>query len=130
VRLLIAGVPRSGKTTLAALRADEASRAGAPLEVRHTDDLIGRFDWSGASAEVATWFGRSGDWIVEGVAVGRALRKWFAARQDAPCDVVVWMPRPRFALSSGQLTMAKGCLTVWAEVEPELRRRGVAIETR
>jgi hypothetical protein len=44
-RLVIAGGPRTGKTTLAA---ELAGKTGAP--VHHTDDLIGGFAWSDASA--------------------------------------------------------------------------------
>ena len=125
-RILIAGGPRTGKTTLATAM---STASGALL--RHTDHLIGAFDWSSASALVAMWLDDPGPWIVEGVAVPRALRKWIAAHPDdtKPCDVVYWLTAPWAVQSPGQLTMAKGCATVWSEVAGDLARRGVDIRT-
>jgi hypothetical protein len=123
MRLCIAGGPRSGKTTLAILR-------GADLKVvpRHTDTLIGQFDWSGASLEVSRWLDEPGPWIVEGVAVARALRKWMAAHPEGkPCDVAQLLVRPFGELSKGQAAMAKGCATVWSGIAGELARRGVEL---
>ena len=40
------------------------------------DDLIDTHEWSAASAEVARWLDDEGPWIIEGVAMSRALRKW------------------------------------------------------
>lgn len=96
------------------------------LLVRHTDVLIG-LGWSESSAAAAEWIAKPGPWIIEGVSVPRALRKWFAANEGAPCDVVHWMPIQRVELSKGQTTMALGCITVWSEVLPELVARGVKV---
>lgn len=118
MRIAIAGGPRCGKTTLAASFG----------EARHTDDLIGSKDWSAASAEVATWFDADDPWIIEGVAVPRALRKWLIAHPDGkPCDVVHWLITPHVPLTKGQLGMLRGCETVWREIVGELTRRGVEI---
>jgi hypothetical protein len=123
MRILIAGGPRTGKTTFAAQLSDAS---GAP--VRHTDDLVGKLDWSAASAEVATWFDEPGPWIVEGVAVGRALRKWLAAHPEGtPADTIYWALNAKVACTPGQISMAKGCLTVWTEVLPQLTARGVQV---
>ena len=117
MRLVIAGVPRAGKTTLAG--------AGA----RHTDDLIATHKWSDASDVVVTWFDAPGPWIIEGVAAVRALRKWVLGRATgAPCDRVIWLGSPRVALTPGQAALAKGCMTVWREVRPELLARNVHVE--
>lgn len=119
MRLLITGVPRSGKTTLA--RAVE-------LPTLHTDDLIGSCDWSAASARVAERLDRPGPWCIEGVAIPRALRKWLAGHPSGkPCDEIRWLGTPRAPLTSGQAAMAKGCETVWDEVYSELQTRGVRI---
>lgn len=119
---MIAGVPRAGKTTLA------AERRAPDSEPRHTDDLI-HLGWSGASDVVSTWFYLPGPWIVEGVAAVRALRKWLRANAtSAPCDRVVWLGTPRIELSRGQAALAKGCATVWREVRPELLARNVHVE--
>lgn len=118
IRTAIIGPPRSGKTTMAL--AD-----GRP--VYHTDDTIEK-GWSEASAEVATWFDRPGPWIVEGVAVARALRKWLTANTEGmPCEEMLITSEVYEALSSGQAAMAKGIVTVLNEVIGPLTDRGVSV---
>lgn len=123
MRIIVAGGPRTGKTTL-------ADRLGRDLgmPVRHTDDLIDSHSWSEASEAVSGWCSDQGPWVIEGVAAARALRKWLVANEGAPCDVVKLLFGPYETLTRGQETMAKGCLTVWNEIEPELRSRGVVID--
>lgn len=119
-RVVITGVPRAGKTTLARMFGEAFS----------TDDLIGEFEWSGVSAEVARMFDRPGPWIIEGVAAARALRKWLEAHPDGvPADVVLWFPDPAVDLTEGQTAMAAGQRTIWGGVVGELERRGVQIQT-
>lgn len=117
-RVAIAGVPRAGKTTLA-----EEMGGG-----RSTDDLIG-LGWSEASLEASGWFDLPGPWVVEGMAVPRALRKWLAAYPTGtPCDRLIWLGRPHAEQSPGQAAMGKGAATVMHEIVGELRARGVAVE--
>jgi hypothetical protein len=133
LRICIAGGPRTGKTTLAGRlfeRHDwlhdvpDCDGCGA---LHHTDDLA-HLGWSEASAAAALWFDAPGPWIVEGVAVPRALRKWLAAHPEGkPCDVVHWLEEPHEPLSRGQAAMAKGCATVWTEIVDELIGRGVRV---
>ncbi len=121
-RIIIAGGPRTGKSTLAA-------RLGAELGVapRSTDSLIGTLDWSAASLEVSTWFDAAGPWVIEGVAAARALRKWLAAHPTGtPCDRIILLDTPHVELSKGQVGMMKGCRTVWAELVVVLEARGLA----
>jgi hypothetical protein len=118
-RILIAGGPRTGKTTL--------STSLGIARVRHTDDVMD-LGWSEASAEVATWFDEPGPWVIEGVAVGRALRKWLLANPEGnPCDVVYYLDAPLLTLTRGQETMAAGCWTVWKEVREQIETRGVDV---
>ena len=138
-RIAIIGGPRTGKTTLAHKLAD-----GAFIPIRHTDDLI-EMGWSEASAYAAKWFDEDGPWVIEGVAVGRALRKWLNANvshvfpgKDAykpsvetrvkPCDKLIVLTEPHMALGRGQETMAKGVFAVLDEIVPELISIGVEIE--
>ncbi len=123
-RIVIAGVPRAGKTTLALAT---SSLNAAP--VRHTDDLLTTHGWSDASATVAEWFDRAGPWVIEGVASARALRKWLLGHDGGrlPVDVVLHMSQPRAPLTDGQARMAKGCLTVWEQVRPVIVARGVCV---
>jgi broad-specificity NMP kinase len=128
-RILITGGPRTGKTTLA--------RSLSP-HARSTDDVI-HLGWSEASAEVATWFDRPGPWVIEGVAVPRALRKWLEANPHVkvgekwihpPCDRIIFLSKPHERLSKGQSSMAAGVLTVWREIAQRLHNLGVALEER
>ena len=118
-RVVIAGVPRAGKTTLARQMTDD---------VRSTDDLIS-LGWSEASAAAAAWFNEPGPWVVEGMAAPRALRKWLEAHPTGrPCDRVIWLAHTREKHSPGQQAMGKGASTVMREIAGELRRRGVIVE--
>ncbi len=123
---MIAGVPRAGKTTLAAHVA-----ADTGVVARHTDDLLHErmIAWSQISETVVGWFDNPGPWIVEGVRTVHALRKWLRAHATgAPCDRVVWLGTPRVALTKGQAAMARGCETVWREIRSEIVARGVHVE--
>ncbi len=148
-RICITGGPGTGKTYLAAFVADNAGMhpdrvqfEGVP--VLHTDDaaLLG---WSEASEEVAGWLDRPGPWVIEGVALARALRKWGVRngcarvqgasmqwsprnRPPPPCDklIVLRTRRPEAGPEKeGHATMTKGLFTVLDELLegwPELRR--------
>lgn len=66
--------------------------------------------------------------MVENVATARALRKWLLRhRAGIPADLVVYLDLPMVARSRGQRAMAKGVATVFAEIRPELERRGAVI---
>jgi hypothetical protein len=117
-RIVIAGGSKTGKSTMA----DTYN-----CQVKHTDDLM-HLDWSTASEGAAKWFDELGEWIVEGVAVPRALRKWMKANSGKPCSKAIWLEQAYVERSAGQETMAKGCKTVWLEILEELRARGVEIE--
>lgn len=134
MRIVIAGGPRTGKTTLSA---QLGRKLGTP--VYHTDDLLSsapvgalkrRDNWSGQSDEVARWFDRPGSWIIEGVTVPRALRKWLAANKGLPCDKVIWLKTAKASRNKGQETMASGCDSVFQAILPVLRIRGVEVEVQ
>lgn len=129
-RIAITGGPRTGKTTLGDRLNDELHPMGRIT--RHTDDLIGKLEWSDASAEVANWMDEPGPWIIEGVAVSRALRKWRDNHPDQqpPVDRVIYLVEPHEALSKGQATMTKGVRKVHDEIEPWLNEHGVFTEYR
>jgi len=134
-RIAITGGPRTGKTTLAHEIRDQANPNGPrvdDIEIQHTDDLIGKLDWSDASAEVARWFDWSGSWIIEGVAVSRALRKWRDNHpgERPPVDRVIYLSEPHEELTKGQAAMAKGVRKVHDEIEPWLNQHGICTEYR
>ena len=121
MRILVCGGPRSGKTTFAATLG---------VRVRHTDDLIGKLDWSGVSDHVAThWMTDPAPWCIEGVAVARALRKWIDNHVVKPADIIYHLPDPKVELEPRQEAMRKGCLKVFNEIRPALVARGCTIIT-
>ncbi len=118
-RIVIAGHPGGGKTTMAGTLG---------LRVSHTDDLIDKFSWDDAKHLIATWLGEPGPWCIEGVQAGRGLRQWMRDNPTGkPCDKVIYL-QARTPLSGGQLTMAKGCDTVFNGIRHALADRGVVIE--
>lgn len=139
-RILITGGPRTGKTTLAEkmFEAHDWHHAEPDCDgcgqLRHTDDLIaqcaglGKDGWSEASRLASEWLDAPGPWIIEGVAVCRALRKWREAHpgESPPVDKVIRLTTPHVALTKGQATMAKGEETVWQEIAGWLYAAGVA----
>lgn len=121
-RVVIAGGPKCGKTTLSIAVAEILGTTAM-----HTDDMIG-LGWSEASAEVARLMLKlPGPWVVEGVAAVRSLRKAISGTSRRPCDVLVLLTEPKVPTTPGQQRMALGVMTVLAGIEPELRARGVDI---
>lgn len=120
MRIAITGYPKAGKSTLAA---QLAKQSGA--KVLHTDDLIGSHDWPALSEAVSHWFDAPGDWIIEGVAVPRALRKWSARNpgKSAPVDKYVYLDHVTPRLSTAQLAMGKGIVSVHRSIAPWLGKR-------
>lgn len=119
MRTVIVGGPRTGKTTRALAEGGE---------IIHTDALVGERDFSAQSQAVAEHLGKPESFTMEGVTAVRALRKWMRDHPGKPCDKVVRLTEPKVALSEGQRRLGVGCDTVFREIEPELRRRGVVIE--
>jgi len=111
-------------------------RPAGVVDVRHTDDLIdqckhlGKDAWSEASRIASTWLDEPGPWIIEGVAVSRALRKWWGANRldRPPVDRVIYLSDPREPLTKGQETMANGVRTVHDEIEGWLADHGIVTE--
>lgn len=130
MRICITGGPRTGKTTLANRIADEyGDHTG--VTVAHTDDVMD-LGWSEASLEVSKWLDAPGPWIIEGVAVSRALRKWHASHpgERPPIDKLIVLSYPWENLTVGQHSMAMGIRTVTDEIMPWLRKHGVTVEHR
>jgi dephospho-CoA kinase len=121
---VVAGGPRSGKSTLAAKLSDYYR-----VPVHGTDELM-RLGWSESSEAASRWLERHGPWICEGVAMPRALRKFLARVPDrAPADLVIFINEAVDARIDGQETMAKGCRTVFDEILPALLATGAQVIT-
>lgn len=118
---MITGGPTAGKETLAKALAGEA------ISRRATDDLI-PLGWGPDSDAAALWLSEPGPWIIHGVAMGRALKKWLDANHiGTPADVVVYLDSPTIERTAGQHVMASGCNTIFAPVEQRLLERGVHV---
>jgi len=123
-RIVIGGGPRTGKTTLA----NELKTVWhVPGPLRHTDDLIENLTWRMASQIVAGWFDQPGPWIIEGVTVSRALRKWHQQHRGSgpPIDCCIFLEEPYEPLTAGQAAMTWGVATVHSEVAEWLREHGI-----
>lgn len=120
-RIIIAGGPKAGKTTLA-LRLELQGH-----KLHGGEELVG-LDWSAGSLKAAGWLDEPAPWVCENVAMARALRKWLLANPSGvPADLIIQLDTQVAERTPGQSAMAKGCATVWREIAPELRRRGANI---
>jgi uridine kinase len=124
MRIGISGAPKTGKTTYSQSLARELNTS-----TRSTDDAM-HLGWSDASAEVSNWFDSVNDWIIEGVALARALRKWLERNaQGKPLDkLIITTNKPFESYTPGQASMSKGIDKVMNEILPSLKARGVEIE--
>lgn len=121
--VIIVGGPGTGKSSF-------AHRLVGPHHhrVRSTDELVGVLEWSEASEAVAGWFDEPGEWIIEGVATVRALRKWLRANPDRPLKaLVVLMAKPLVEQTKQQSALGKGVATVWSEIAVDVLKRGARI---
>jgi hypothetical protein len=105
-KVAIAGGPKTGKSTLVidhrALHGDGLRR---PLFC--TDDIEAK--WEDVPAIALEKLANYQAWVIEGVQVGRCLRK--GLRPDA----VIYLKKAHIPLSKGQKAMEKGCRTIYEE---------------
>lgn len=138
MRIGITGGPRCAKSTLAR----ELSAGTIPIFCTDPDELVKDHEdgvgyvpsthqeWSKASQYVADVFlEQPGPWILDGVGLPRALRKWRDAHpgEKPPLDRLIVLMEPVAPVKPGQIAMAKGVKTVLDELKPWL---GAIVETR
>lgn len=111
-RTVIIGWPGTGKTTLA-----EKMGGG-----RSSDEVMD-LGWSEASEAVSYWLDEPGPWLIEGVAVPRALRKWRERNpgQPPPVDKVIHLHQQHRQLKGRAVSMGKGIDKVLSEILPWLQ---------
>ena len=120
-RVLISGVPRSGKTTLSKLLAGKQATF-------HTDTLMGGDTFEKQGHLVASLLEDNNYYIYEGCMVVRGVREWFNVHIDeAPCEVFIWLEEPRTALNSSQQKVLRNIKPVFDSVIDELQNTGVVI---
>lgn len=100
-RIVIAGGPNTGKTTLCASITDRP--------VLHTDELIGAVPWADVPETLIEIADSEPRYVLEGVQAARALRKGLRPQ------VVVYLNRQRVALNPRQAGMKKAVRTVFDE---------------
>jgi adenylate kinase family enzyme len=118
MRLLITGGVGAGKTTLACKTWAETGAA-----LYHTDDLIQPGNWSEVSQHVADkWLTMTGPWIIEGVAIPRALRKYQEAHphEPPPCDRIIVLTDSYKDLNPRQEAMGRTVYEHMADLAPWL----------
>lgn len=129
MKIVITGGPWCGKTTLSR----EVQRQWATTHhphIWHTDYLMlvfGKDQWSEQSEEAMKWLYQPGPWVMEGVTMVRALRKWIKYNLAKPCDIVYYLNRPHTELTPRQQGLLIGVHTIWKEIEVSLLSRGVDI---
>lgn len=112
-RVAIAGGPKTGKSTLAVVGEECRLRAGhSEGVIIHTDASM-NMPWADQPFDVIKRCKAAGlRFIVEGVQVGRALRKGLEV------DAVIWLSEPKTQRTKSQVSMAKGASTIfegWAK---------------
>jgi hypothetical protein len=106
-RIVIAGGPRCGKTTLASLVTDRFVLA--------TDDYM-NLPWADVPNLINAKLVDMPAFVLEGVQAGRCLRKGLKV------DCVIWLSAPMTTTNKAQRSMAKGIEKVfndWLSLSPE-----------
>jgi hypothetical protein len=125
-RIIIIGGPQCGKSTYA-LSLNKPVFCGDPrsLVKRPVDGvtyLPEHLSWSAGSDFIANnWFKQKGPYVIEGVSIVRALRKWkknHSVVRSMPCDRIIYIvnKHPSVQRLPGQDAMEKAVLTVWNEI--------------
>jgi len=127
-RIFITGGPSTGKSSLA----EKLAYQHGIKHVLNTDALIG-LGWSEASEAAARWMDEHADqdYIVEGCATARTLRKWMRGKPGQPLpegSSVYILNQPYEPQSKPQQAMAKGMYTVLTEIYGEIVSRGGTFE--
>lgn len=77
-------------------------------------------NWSQQSQYVASqWFNMPSPWVIEGVGVVRALRKWVDSYPNVkPADQILYFTNkhPSVIRSTGQEAMEKSIATIWGGI--------------
>lgn len=125
MRTIIIGGPRSGKSTLAQTFGCPVFCADPKNLVKDVIDgvtyLPDAIEWDQQSHFICNnWFTMDCDWVIEGVSVVRALRKW-AKYYDTnpPCYNIIYIKNIHPLASNildGQIAMAKSIDTIWSEI--------------
>lgn len=122
MRIVIAGAPRCGKSTLLRELALDF-----PCAVS-TDDFIHHTPWEEVPNACIRVLEKYDSWALEGVNAVRVLRRWIRDLGTCPLiDKVYYLTKPMAPRKPAHESMAKGIHKQWREVEPWLLKMGVEI---
>lgn len=133
VRVAILGGPRTGKTTFATKLAKKhglllhstGKRSEDPLV--HTDSFIKR-GWDELPDHVIEQLQQQTDFVLEGCAAARVIRRWYKQDLTAPrLDRVYIITGAKVRRSAAQEAMARGIHTILTGLRPILDRAGVPV---
>lgn len=122
MKVVVIGVPRSGKTTYA------LSQYHKDIII-HTDHMLSRdLEWSAKSELIVHSMKTKTDFCIEGCDAVRGLRKFLKGNPGKPpCDKVIWLGESREELSNSQKGFGKGCKKIFFDILPELNKLGVEV---
>jgi len=130
-RIIIAGGPRRGKSTLAKeyMEMGYPIYCGDPLSkvkdpIQGVTYLPEGMPFSGdngpAQYILDNWLPLPGPWVMEGHIMPRVLSRWLEnskGSQQWPCDLIIILDRPALVPTvQGQESLHKGCMTVWNRI--------------
>jgi hypothetical protein len=127
MKLAIIGGPFSGKSTLAQSYGVKVFCTDPVSLVREKIDgvtyLPEGLEWEAQSHYICEhWLSMPGDWVIEGVGVVRALRKWINYYDSVPpCYQLIYIKghHPKATgLTSGHVAMSKSIESIWNEISP------------
>lgn len=111
MRTLIIGVPRAGKTTMARKISEDNL-----ITMLNTDSLINNHEWSALSDKVCEWLQFDGNWVIEGCAGVRGLRKFLKAGHKVDFEIRV-LDKPYVEQTGKQKAYGAACLSIWKECQ-------------
>lgn len=122
MKIIIAGGPRTSKSTFA-----KELNKKLNIPIVSTDDYIA-CGWSEAPHEIIDAIKDLPSYILEGVNAGRTIRKMVEKNIELDFDRVYYLEEPVIEYDKkGQMSLAKGCKTVWLDVIPSLDSAGIEV---
>lgn len=123
MKIVICGIPKSGKSTLAL---GLSTLTG--YRVFHCDSLK-HLPWSEQSEKIIELFTVEGSIIIEGVKTVYSLRKWKDRNPDKGCpiDCYVWLDKAKVPLSREQEALGRGMAVINRNIATWVPKGGLEV---
>ena len=110
MRVVIAGAPRCGKSTL-------FRKLSMSFDCSLSTDDYMALPWADVPDAIIDELVKHEDWIIEGVQACRVIRRWMRDRPEPlpMIDVCYYLQRPMVEQTKAQHAMAKAVETVWRD---------------